>query len=73
MDIFYCQPLEVVTHTREEYRKTKLNQWADFVRDDVKFEEVDGEHYMMIGPSCQIRGTYAVVERPAQHPIVVDV
>lgn len=50
MDIFYCQPLKVVAHTREEYRKTKLNHWADFVRHDVKFHEVDGEHYTMIGP-----------------------
>ena len=50
IDIFYCQPLKVVARTREEYRKTKLNHWADFVRDDVKFHEVDGEHYTMIGP-----------------------
>ncbi|KAL9640460.1 MAG: hypothetical protein Q9164_000279 [Protoblastenia rupestris] len=50
MDIFYCQPLKVVARTRDEYRKTKLNHWADFVRDDVKFHEVDGEHYTMIGP-----------------------
>ena len=49
MDIFYCQPLKVVAHTREEYRNTKLNHWADFVHDDVKFHEVDGEHYTMIG------------------------
>lgn len=50
MDVFYCQPLKVVARTREEYRKTKLNHWADFVRDNVKFHEVDGEHYTMIGP-----------------------
>lgn len=50
MDIFYCQPLKVVARTREEYRKTKLNHWADFVREGVKFHEVDGEHYTMIGP-----------------------
>lgn len=50
MDVFYCQPLKVVARTREEYRNTKLNHWADFVRDDVRFHEVDGEHYTMIGP-----------------------
>lgn len=50
MDIFYCQPLKVVARTRQEYRETKLNHWADFVRDDVKFHEVGGEHYTMIGP-----------------------
>lgn len=50
MDIFYCQPLKAVSRTREEYRSTKLNYWADFVRKDVKFHEVDGEHYTMLGP-----------------------
>ena len=50
MDIFYCQPLKAVARTREEYRQTKLNHWAEFVRDDVQFHEVDGEHYTMIGP-----------------------
>ena len=49
MDIFYCQPLKIVARTREEYQKTNLNHWADFVRDGVKFHEVDGEHYTMIG------------------------
>ncbi|KAM0793987.1 hypothetical protein BDR22DRAFT_877314 [Usnea florida] len=49
MDVFYCQPLQVVARTREEYRDTKLNRWADFVRGDVRFHEVDGEHYTMIG------------------------
>lgn len=49
MDVFYCQPLKVVARTRKEYRETKLNHWQDFVRDDVRFHEVDGEHYTMIG------------------------
>ncbi|KAL9592653.1 MAG: hypothetical protein Q9179_006499 [Wetmoreana sp. 5 TL-2023] len=50
LDIFYCQPLKIVAPTREEYRETKLKHWADFVRDDTQFHEVDGEHYTMIGP-----------------------
>ena len=49
MDVFYCQPLKVVARTREEYRNTKLNRWAEFVRGEVRFHEVDGEHYTMIG------------------------
>ena len=49
MDVFYCQPLKVVARTREEYRDTKLNRWAEFVRGEVRFHEVDGEHYTMIG------------------------
>ncbi|KAL8879307.1 MAG: hypothetical protein Q9198_003052, partial [Flavoplaca austrocitrina] len=50
MDVFYCQPLKVVARTRKEYRETKLNHWTDFVRSEVRFHEVDGEHYTMIGP-----------------------
>lgn len=50
LDVFYCQPLKVVAATREEYRNTKLNHWVNFVRDDVKYHEVGGEHYTMIGP-----------------------
>lgn len=48
MDIFYCQPLKDVAHTRTEYRKDHLNHWVHFIRDDVKFWEVDGQHYTMI-------------------------
>ena len=51
MDIFYCQPLKTVARTREEYRETKLNGWCSFVRGEIKFYEVDGEHYTMIGPN----------------------
>ncbi|KAL8976320.1 MAG: hypothetical protein Q9205_007644, partial [Flavoplaca limonia] len=40
----------VVARTRKEYRETKLNHWTDFVRSEVRFHEVDGEHYTMIGP-----------------------
>lgn len=50
MDVFYCQPLKMVARSREGYRNTKLNRWADFVREGVRFHEVDGEHYTMIGP-----------------------
>ena len=50
MDVFYCQPLKDVARTREEYRKDHLNHWVDFIRDDLKFWEVDGQHYTMIGP-----------------------
>lgn len=50
MDVFYCQPLKIVARTREEYRTTKLNHWVDFMREEVRFHEVDGEHYTMIGP-----------------------
>ena len=50
LDVFYCQPLKVVARTREEYREIKLRHWADFVQEPVRFHEVDGQHYTMIGP-----------------------
>ncbi|KAI9666525.1 MAG: putative NRPS-like protein biosynthetic cluster [Bathelium mastoideum] len=50
MDIFYCQPLKDVARTRQEYRSDHLNHWVNFIRDDLKFWEVDGQHYTMIGP-----------------------
>ncbi|KAJ5634737.1 Thioesterase [Penicillium herquei] len=50
MDVFFCQPLKDVASSREEYRYEKLNHWIDFVRDDLKYHEVGGEHYTMIGP-----------------------
>ncbi|CAF9922048.1 MAG: hypothetical protein GOMPHAMPRED_002476 [Gomphillus americanus] len=49
-DIFYCQPLKDVASNRTEYRKDHLNRWVEFIRDDLKFWEVDGQHYTMIGP-----------------------
>lgn len=55
MDVFYCQPLKIVARTRKEYRETKLNHWADFVRGGVRFHEVDGEHYTMIGPEHVVK------------------
>jgi acyl-CoA synthetase (AMP-forming)/AMP-acid ligase II/thioesterase domain-containing protein len=50
MDIFYCQPLKDVASNRVEYRKNHLNHWVGFIRNDLKFWEVDGQHYTMIGP-----------------------
>jgi acyl-CoA synthetase (AMP-forming)/AMP-acid ligase II/thioesterase domain-containing protein len=48
MDIFYCQPLKDVASNRVEYRKNHLNHWVNFIRSDLKFHEVDGQHYTMI-------------------------
>jgi acyl-CoA synthetase (AMP-forming)/AMP-acid ligase II/thioesterase domain-containing protein len=48
MDIFYCQPLKDVAKNRVEYRKNHLNHWVHFIRDDLKFHEVEGQHYTMI-------------------------
>ncbi|KAJ5482339.1 Thioesterase [Penicillium sp. IBT 31633x] len=50
MDVFFCDPLRGVAASREEYRYTQLNRWEEFVSNDVKFHEVDGQHYTMISP-----------------------
>ncbi|KAI9037667.1 non-ribosomal peptide synthetase [Aspergillus affinis] len=50
IDVFFCDPLRDVASSRHEYRYTKLNHWADFVRNDLQFHEVDGAHYTMIMP-----------------------
>ncbi|KAF2491170.1 putative polyketide synthase PksJ [Lophium mytilinum] len=50
MDVFYCQPLKDVASSRVEYREVHLERWRDFVRGEVRFCEVAGEHYTMIGP-----------------------
>jgi acyl-CoA synthetase (AMP-forming)/AMP-acid ligase II/thioesterase domain-containing protein len=67
MDIFYCQPLKDVARNRVEYRKDHLNHWVNFVQHDLKFWEVDGEHYTMIGqehvPKFQQTLKKALVER----------
>jgi thioesterase domain-containing protein len=47
MDVFYCTPL-VVAASRKQWLEEHLTKWGDFVRGDVKFHEVDGEHYTMI-------------------------
>lgn len=49
MDVFYCEPLKDVARGRVEYRKEHLNHWVGFIRDDLKFWEVGGKHYTMIG------------------------
>ncbi|OQE47486.1 hypothetical protein PENCOP_c001G06022 [Penicillium coprophilum] len=50
MDVFFCDPLRGVAASREEYRYTQLNRWEEFVGNDLKFHEVDGQHYTMISP-----------------------
>jgi thioesterase domain-containing protein len=50
MDVFFCDPLRGVAGSREEYRHTQLNRWEEFVSNDLKFHEVDGQHYTMISP-----------------------
>ena len=48
MDVFYCTPLVAVAASRKQWLEEHLTKWGNFVRGDVKFHEVDGEHYTMI-------------------------
>ena len=49
MDVFYCTPLAVVATSREQWLQEHLSLWRGFVRGDVGFHEVGGEHYTMLG------------------------
>lgn len=48
MDVFYCEPLAIVAKSKTEWMDSHIGLWKDF-SDDVRFHEVDGEHYTMIG------------------------
>lgn len=47
MDVFYCTPLAVVAQSKPEWLQNHLSRWSE-VCPDVRFHEVDGEHYTMI-------------------------
>ncbi|KAH8588164.1 Alpha/Beta hydrolase protein [Bisporella sp. PMI_857] len=49
MEVFYCTPLAVVAASREQWLAEHLSKWKDFVRGEVGFHEVGGEHYTMLG------------------------
>ncbi|KAL2795455.1 putative polyketide synthase PksJ [Aspergillus keveii] len=61
MDVFYCQPLKVVSRTRQDYRDRLLSRWVDFSRSEVRYHEVGGEHYTMLGPE-QVVGFQQVLD-----------
>ena len=50
MDVFYCVPLAAVASSKEEWRVHHMSQWAEFCRTEVRFHDVGGSHYTMIGP-----------------------
>ena len=50
MDVFYAIPLQAVSKDKQHWLDNHLSKWHDFVRGDVRFTEVDGEHYTMMGP-----------------------
>ena len=50
MDVFVAVPLQAVARTKKEWLDTHLRRWNEFVEEEVRFHDVDGAHYTMIGP-----------------------
>ena len=50
MDVFYCVPPAAVASSKEEWLVHHMSQWAGFCRTEVRFHDVGGSHYTMIGP-----------------------
>lgn len=50
MDIFVADPLSHVAKDRKDWVQTRLSAWGDFVRDEVRFHDVQGAHYTMLNP-----------------------
>ena len=48
MDIFYAVPLREAAGSKQEWLDVHLRRWADFVRTEPPFHEVDGAHYTML-------------------------
>ena len=48
MDIFYCDPLEVVASSKAEWLSNHMSKWKDFCVTPPRFHEVDGAHYTML-------------------------
>jgi thioesterase domain-containing protein len=50
MDVFFAIPLSAVAKNKKDWVDNYLSKWTGFVRNEVKFHEVDGAHYTMMGP-----------------------
>lgn len=50
MDVFYCDPLEMVGPTKEEWLQ-RLGQWQDFSRRKIEYYELPGKHHDVFGPN----------------------
>jgi thioesterase domain-containing protein len=50
IDVFHAVPLMAVAKSREDWVNNHLKKWEEFVRREVKFHEVGGAHYTMLGP-----------------------
>jgi acyl-CoA synthetase (AMP-forming)/AMP-acid ligase II/thioesterase domain-containing protein len=50
MDIFVADPLSHVAKDRKDWVESRLSAWKEFVRDGVRFHDVQGAHYTMLNP-----------------------
>jgi thioesterase domain-containing protein len=51
MDVFYRNPLPVVASSKEQWLEDHLQKWKDFVKEEVRYHDVDGHHYTMLSPA----------------------
>jgi acyl-CoA synthetase (AMP-forming)/AMP-acid ligase II/thioesterase domain-containing protein len=49
MDVFYAIPLAAVAKDKQDWLDNHLSKWDQFV-EEVRFHEVEGAHYTMLGP-----------------------
>ncbi|KAI7080916.1 hypothetical protein KC356_g9387, partial [Hortaea werneckii] len=49
MDVFHAIPLSAVAKSKRDWMENHLSKWQHFVRRDVRYTEVDGTHYTMMG------------------------
>lgn len=50
MDVFYAIPLAAVAKDKRDWMENHLSKWDSFVSEEVRFHEVEGAHYTMLGP-----------------------
>ncbi|KAL9076091.1 MAG: hypothetical protein Q9161_001138 [Pseudevernia consocians] len=49
IDVFVAVPLVGIAKSKEEWYREHLCKWEDFSRNGVRFHDVEGEHYTMMG------------------------
>ena len=50
MDVFYCVPLAAVASSKAQWLAERMSKWKGFCRTEVRYHDVGGSHYTMIGP-----------------------
>lgn len=49
IDVFVAVPLVGIARSKDEWYREHLCKWRDFAREGVRFHDVEGEHYTMMG------------------------